>query len=681
MHIADLKERRVGVNFYSSYFIFLRRRDLLRMKKQLGVSVGVLLLLGGYTNISATEKLVYELNPVVVTATRTEKKLLDTPANTQVISQKQIRESGYTSAYEAVKNLSQAYSYGYQEDGDGYGGMVSRIRIRGIDSGTLVLVNGIPSNFKNTSSLGNIPADLIDRVEIVKGAGSALYGPQAIGGVINVITKKPVGNEKTTGAVYGSMGNRYKDIGFHVESDKIIAGYKKAYTGDLNDVARPGNTGTSGASVPFAIKDKSNQQGYITVSPFKDFNFGYSRTEYKSTYVAGQYLDYKPKIKSIGTFTTTMDGWNFLYRPENMGLRFAGSYDRKKILGEYGNTKDNNRYEGYNVNLDLQKTLSFNKRNDSLVIGAAFQREYWKATNRKYGVDGKENGRNSFSLYQSWDHRFSDRFNMIFGLREYWMNKSRYQKEDFQLLPQLQGNYRLNGNSSLYFNVGKSFEMPALDVGYYTKNIILTNDVNPQHGWTYELGYKYDGEKETFTANLFYMDIKDKWFYDKLPDPDDPTAFPGKYISVLKNSDEYHNKGLELSYKKVVNNNLDVYTGLTLQNPEIKTRKKKAWEQDAPKYIWIIGSGYHKDKFSANLNLFANMGRQKSYYKKDYKSVPGDHNLKSSFDLTMTLSYKPSAYDTIRLVGRNLLNQSYPMNDLEYRNTPINYYLTYERKF
>lgn len=155
MHIADLKERRVGVNFYSSYFIFLRRRDLLRMKKQLRVSVGVLLLLGGYTNISATEKLVYELNPVVVTATRTEKKLLDTPANTQVISQKQIRESGYTSAYEAVKNLSQAYSYEYQEDGDGYGGMVSRIRIRGIDSGTLVLVNGVPSNFKNTSSLGN----------------------------------------------------------------------------------------------------------------------------------------------------------------------------------------------------------------------------------------------------------------------------------------------------------------------------------------------------------------------------------------------------------------------------------------------------------------------------------------------------------------------------------------------
>lgn len=169
-----------------------KKRCLMFMKKQLGVSVGVLLLLGGYTNISAAEKLVYELNPIVVTATRTEKKLLDTPANTQVISQKQIRESGYTSAYEAVKNLSQAYSYGYQEDGDGYGGMVSRIRIRGIDSGTLVLVNGIPSNFKNTSSLGNIPADLIDRVEIVKGAGSALYGPQAIGGVINVITKKPV---------------------------------------------------------------------------------------------------------------------------------------------------------------------------------------------------------------------------------------------------------------------------------------------------------------------------------------------------------------------------------------------------------------------------------------------------------------------------------------------------------
>lgn len=127
------------------------------MNKKSGLSIGIFLLLGGTIGVSAADSAVYELNPIVVTATRTEKKMLDVPANTQVITGEEIEESGYANAYEAVRNLSQAYSYGYQEDGDGYGGMVSRIRIRGIDLGTLVLVNGVPSNFKNGSSLGNIP--------------------------------------------------------------------------------------------------------------------------------------------------------------------------------------------------------------------------------------------------------------------------------------------------------------------------------------------------------------------------------------------------------------------------------------------------------------------------------------------------------------------------------------------
>lgn len=66
---------------------------------------------------------------------------------------------------------------------------MSRIRMRGIDNGTLVLVNGNPSTYMNNATLDNIPIDQIERIEIVKGAGSVLYGPQAMGGVVNIITK------------------------------------------------------------------------------------------------------------------------------------------------------------------------------------------------------------------------------------------------------------------------------------------------------------------------------------------------------------------------------------------------------------------------------------------------------------------------------------------------------------
>ena len=81
---------------------------------------------------------------------------------------------------------------GWQEDGSDYSGMLSRIRLRGMDNGTLVLVDGHPANFNNASALNSIPIDQIEKIEVVKGPGSVLYGPQAMAGVINVITKKPV---------------------------------------------------------------------------------------------------------------------------------------------------------------------------------------------------------------------------------------------------------------------------------------------------------------------------------------------------------------------------------------------------------------------------------------------------------------------------------------------------------
>ena len=145
----------------------------------------------GGTLVHAEEPQKFLLDEMIVTATRSEKSLLDTPANAQVITAKDIENGGFTNAFEAVKNLGQVNVHTYQDDGGDYGGMMSRIRMRGIDNGTLVLVNGNPSTYMNNATLDNIPIDQIERIEIVKGAGSVLYGPQAMGGVVNIITKRP----------------------------------------------------------------------------------------------------------------------------------------------------------------------------------------------------------------------------------------------------------------------------------------------------------------------------------------------------------------------------------------------------------------------------------------------------------------------------------------------------------
>lgn len=181
----------------------------------------------GGTALAAEDMQEFALDTMVVTATRTERTVLNTPANVTVITQKNLQEGGYQSVFEAVKNLSLSNHHTYQEDGGDYGGMMSRIRVRGIDDGTLVMVNGNPTNYMNHTTLNTIPMDQIERIEIVKGSNSVLYGPQAMGGVINIITKKSQNNGKVTGNIKGGIGSNKKLASANVSSDVVNIGYKK----------------------------------------------------------------------------------------------------------------------------------------------------------------------------------------------------------------------------------------------------------------------------------------------------------------------------------------------------------------------------------------------------------------------------------------------------------------------
>lgn len=82
----------------------------------------------GTTAFAADNLQEYSLDTMVVTATRTEKKLVDTPANAMVITKEQIKDQGYSSAFELVTSMTQAGAMGWQDDGTDYSGMLSRIR-------------------------------------------------------------------------------------------------------------------------------------------------------------------------------------------------------------------------------------------------------------------------------------------------------------------------------------------------------------------------------------------------------------------------------------------------------------------------------------------------------------------------------------------------------------------------
>ena len=150
----------------------------------------------GGTNAFAEEMQEFTLDPMVVTATRTEKRDIDVPASTTVLTAQKISDAGYKNVFDAIEHQVGLTSTGYGDAGQDFGFSSGRTVIRGYDRGTLVMVDGIPINLKNYNSLGGIPIDMVEKIEIIKGAAGTLYGSEAMGGVVNIITKSPGGKEQ-----------------------------------------------------------------------------------------------------------------------------------------------------------------------------------------------------------------------------------------------------------------------------------------------------------------------------------------------------------------------------------------------------------------------------------------------------------------------------------------------------
>lgn len=142
----------------------------------------------------------FQFNQVVVTATKTENDLATAPATMSVITSEEILSQPNSNLVDIVK---QAVGVEGMKDG-GRGGR-QMISIRGMDSSyTMVMVNGRKLSSSNAIVRGNdfdlstIPQDNIERVEIIRGPMSALYGSEALGGVVNIITKLPDNNWRSS---------------------------------------------------------------------------------------------------------------------------------------------------------------------------------------------------------------------------------------------------------------------------------------------------------------------------------------------------------------------------------------------------------------------------------------------------------------------------------------------------
>ena len=184
-----------------------------------------------------TDDLSRQLDEVVVTATGTPHTLKDVPVQTEIISRKQIEQLGAASFEDILSQLSAGFDFNA-------GDMGSQMTLNGLGNNyILIMIDGKRLNGDNggENDLGRIDPHNIDHIEIVKGAGSALYGSDAMAGVINIITRRHDDQalylENTTrGGSYMDL-RQHNSIGFSVGKFTSLTTFQLQHTDGWQNTA------------------------------------------------------------------------------------------------------------------------------------------------------------------------------------------------------------------------------------------------------------------------------------------------------------------------------------------------------------------------------------------------------------------------------------------------------------
>lgn len=613
-----------------------------------------------------------ESHVINVTANRMALLNLDTPAAMDVITDKDIMNSGAKNAFDAVNMVPGITSFSYGASGLEYGAMDSRVNIRGLERGSLILVNGVPMNLNGKGGLSSIPTGSIARIEVLKGAASALYGSDAMSGVVNVITKTPTkeGGSATIGV--GNMGSQTYKINYG--TPRFLIGIERGFFGkqDPSTPVRTDSVDHPRGYEYYTARDKGNSLGVFMSGKLSDkVTLNFSRFEGKSAYAQ---LSTESNATNRNRHSTTYayddskNNASLIYKDGNTtGTLFYNDRDlkgknRKHSLPSY--TSNDSNYIARQYGFDVQHEWDFRGGKDYLIAGVLGKRETYRTTS---GPVYASPHRHSLALYGSYSYQINPTWSTVVGLR--YTDIKDPVKNQHVLTPQFQLNHRINKESSVYMNVGKAFTMPNLSDTFKTVNrqyqSVSGRNLKPEEGWNYELGYKHITNKDSWKVAAFYMDFKN--FFSWKPDSN------GK-MTIRVNGGRFRNVGVEAQYGRKLTDRLKVTVGAAYSNPKQMEIDKNYWKQANPKLQFTGGIHYNSSTWTAGSSI--------NFVTKRMKNRDGGIN-PNLVAWNAYVGYQFNENSSVRLDARNLLNRHNVISngDWEYWDEPFNYQLSYTQKF
>ena len=496
------------------------------------------------------------LNDVVVTATRSPKKLSDIGRVVTIISAEQISLSQGKSLPELL-NTVPGITFSGAENAPG---ISSALFLRGSPTGnTLILIDGFPVNnssgIDGSYDLNAFPLDQIDHIEILKGSGSTLYGSDAVAGVINIITKHPKdqglkANLQASGGTYNTfneaagLNGKIKNTGIAINlSNSDSRGFPAAT--DTTGKAGFKNDGFHQRSVSVNLNQQVSQKlilngnlqtsyntGNLPFDAFKDDkNFIYDKTFLFGGLGAKVLLPKGDLLVNISE--------NYVSNNYN-DLPVALNDSTHQVIRNKGNITNAEAVLNYNMG-----------KHFDLTSGAAFK---YSSTNQYslYSTTGytpapsiisSDSAHNSItSVYSSIFYR-SKIFHMEAGGR--YNHDSKYGNNfSYTINPSI----LIADRFKVFGTIASAYKSPSL---YQLYSQYAGIDLKPETTTSYEAGFDWELIKNTLTFNtVFYKYDTEQviYFYSEAVSP---------YKSFYKNGSFQKDKGFESELKL----NLDKLTG------------------------------------------------------------------------------------------------------------------------
>ena len=570
------------------------------------------------------------VNEVVVTGTKTFKRKTDSPVIVNVIENKALN------AVQAC-NISEGLRFqpGLRVETDCQTCNYTQLRMNGLGGGySQILVNGRPifSPLTGLYGMEQIPANMVDRIEVVRGGGSALYGSSAIGGTVNIITKIPKEHNYDLNLTAHSINDKATDLvlngNLNLLTPKRNAGAsifvnkrnREAYDHNDDNYSELPKLVTNSFGANLFYKITYNQKLELSFASMNEYRYGGEIIE-KPAHLAQQSeerthnvfmggLDYQINFNEDNSSFIAYFAGQYTDRDHYTGIypESDAEIDEHLINPPYGTTENTTVQAGGQLNHRFKKFLG---GVNILTIGAEYVFDDVFDTIPAYNYEIDQVTENTAGFIQS-DWQIAKGVDLLTGLRI-----DKHNLVDHVIFsPRVSFLYKLKMNTQFRLTWGTGFRAPqAFDADMHiafagggVSRISLSPNLKEERSNSFSGSVNYDHPSEKyiwgFTLEGFYTKLNDAFYLH----PDGEDAF-GELFEK-RNGAGATVKGLTLELRANYNKKIQLETGFTLQTSEFDEavenieglQVKKEFLRTPNEYGYLTLAFTPNDKFNASFN-------------------------------------------------------------------------------